>query len=121
MNGDLFTHPSQQGDLQLLDQFLGIENLGLILFQLRGDITLAVGERLLANVVLRHRFEMRLGHFNVITEDPVVSHFQRLDSCATSLSSFEMSFPFFSMRSHAPNLIELRIKTSSNKTALFDR
>ena len=62
-----------------------VENLGLVLFQLRGDVALAVGEGLFAHVVVGHRLEVGLRDFNVVAEDPVVSHFKRMDAGALPL------------------------------------
>ncbi len=54
MRRDLLAHPRQQRRFEFLHQALGIEHLGFVLFELRSDVTLAVGDRLLADVIARH-------------------------------------------------------------------
>ena len=59
---------------------LGGKYLIFQLFQLLGDVALAVGEGLLADVIRGHLIDKGLGYLNIITEYPVEAHFQGADA-----------------------------------------
>ena len=73
--GHLGRHPpahlAEELGLELLHAVLGAEDLLLPLLQLRREVALGVGQRLLADVVLGHLVEVRLGDLEVVSEDPV--------------------------------------------------
>ena len=60
---------------------LGGEHLVFQLFQLLGDVALAVCKGLLADVICRHLVHKGLGNLNIVAEHPVKAHFQGSDAC----------------------------------------
>ena len=58
----------------------GTQDLVFQLLQLGGDVTLAVGQGLLADVVHGHLIRKGLGNFDVITENPVIADLQGADA-----------------------------------------
>ena len=60
---------------------LSAENGRLHILELGRDVTLTVGKRLLANIVLGHLIDKRLGNLNIVTEYPVVANAKRANAC----------------------------------------
>ena len=58
----------------------GGKHLIFQLLQLLGDVALAVGKGLLADIICGYLVDKGLGHLNIITEYPVEAHFQGADS-----------------------------------------
>ena len=77
---DRFPHLLEQPVLQVQDLLFRAQDLLLVLLQLRRDEPLGVGQRLLADIVLRHVREIRLGDLDIVAEDPVVAHLERIDA-----------------------------------------
>ena len=65
---------------QCRQPILGGEYLIFQLLQLLGDVALAVGKGLLADVVFRHLIHKGLGYLNIIAEYPVEAHLQGADA-----------------------------------------
>ena len=59
---------------------LGGEYLVFQILQLLGDVTLAVCQGLLANVVVGNLIHEGFGDFNIIAENPVIAHLQGADT-----------------------------------------
>ena len=64
---------------------VGAQNAVFQVFQLLGDVALAAGEGLLADVILGHLVFVAVGHLDVIAEHPVVAGFQLGDAGALPL------------------------------------
>ena len=73
-------HLPENGALQLLQPLLRVQDQRLKLLQLRRDVPLGVHQRLPPDVLLRHPRQVRVGHFQVVAEDPVVADLQRPDA-----------------------------------------
>ena len=86
---DLLTHIVEQlifdGDRSLLCA----ENTALDLFELGRDIALAVGQGLLADVVLRHQILVGIGDLDIVAEDAVVADLQLGDPRLLLLLCFD--------------------------------
>ena len=78
----LLAHALEKFVLQLHAALLGAEDFAFHVFQLGRDVALAVRNGLLANVMLRNLVEIRLGDFDVITEDGIEPHLKRRDAGA---------------------------------------
>ena len=93
--------------------FLRMQERVFLFLQLRGDVALGVGQRLLADIAvffldLRRR---ALGHFDIIAEHPVVADFQRLNSSALAFVVFLLENPGFAF------LLGCLLYTSTIQTA----
>ena len=75
--GDLTAHLPEDGALQLLQPLLSVQDQRLELLQFRRDVPLGVHQRLPPDVLLRHPRQVRVGHLQVVAEDPVVADLQR--------------------------------------------
>ena len=64
---------------------MGAQNAVFQVFQLLGDVALATGQGLLADVVLRHLVFIAVGHLDVVAEHPVIAGFQLGDAGALPL------------------------------------
>ena len=80
LGGNLVTHRDKHLILESGQAFLRTEHGALELFQLLGDIALAVRKRLLTNVVLRNRLRIGAADLNIIAEHTVVANFQLADT-----------------------------------------
>ena len=76
LGGNLVTHRGKHLILESGQAFLRTEHGALELFQLLGDIALAVRKRLLTNVVLRNRLRIGAADLDIIAEHAVVADFQ---------------------------------------------
>src|SRR5262245_65694724 len=82
-------------DLQLtIDSVLErVEDDRLLLFQLRREIALCAGERLLADVVVGNQLDVGVADLDVIAEDAVVADLQALDAGSLALDLLERGAP----------------------------
>ena len=76
IGGDVVAHGGEEVVLQRFDPLLCVEDLRLVLFELRRNEAFAVGDRLLADVALGGEVQVRLGDFDEVAEDLVVLHLQ---------------------------------------------
>ena len=66
--------------LQCENLFLGTEYLLLVFLQFLGDISLSLGKSLLAYPLLGHLFLVGVSHFEIISEDIVITNLQTCDT-----------------------------------------
>jgi hypothetical protein len=66
--GDPGTEAAEQLVLQAFDPFLGVQDPGLVLLQFRCDEPLAVGDGLLAMIILGDAVQVRPGDLDEVTE-----------------------------------------------------
>ena len=105
--------------LQLPRAFLRTENLRLHLLELRRDEALGVGQRLLARVIGRRRGEVRRADLDVITEDLIVTHLERLDPGALLLPPLEISEPVLAFDRRGTQLFQPGVMTRANEAAFL--
>ena len=72
--------------LQAQNLILSTKNLLFVLLQLLGDITLGLGQCLLANPLWRNKLLICVAHLKVIAEHIVISYLKALDTCFSSLA-----------------------------------
>ena len=101
------------------DAFLDTEDFGLVFFQFGGDITLGVGQGLLAYPGLWHLVFVGIGDFQIVAKDIVVAHLQRADACQFHLALLETHEVFLSRPRHAAQLVQLGIHAGGYHTALL--
>ena len=64
---------------------------------------------------------MGLGNLDVVTEDAVVAHFQRLDPGPATLARLKIRDPIRGVAAGVANLVELCIKPTTDKSAVLYR
>ena len=74
------THLLEELVLKRHGAILGTENGGFHLLELGGDVTLAIGKRLLANIILGHLVHKGFGNLNVVTKHSVVADTKRTNA-----------------------------------------
>ncbi len=107
MAADLLADFAKQPALNLQDAVLRIQDKRLIFLQLRRDITLRVGQRLLADVHIRHTVAVGPAHFQVVAEYFVEAHLQRRDAGALPLPRLKGRHPFPGMRGRIDHPVQL--------------
>ena len=83
----------------------------LVSFQLLIDIPFCIYEGLFPDIIMGNEICIRLGDFNVISEDTVKSHFQRIDPRSFSLPLFKGGDPLFPVSARGYELVEFLIIT----------
>ena len=117
MTAHLASNAHEQVALQRVAALVGVEDLYLQLFQLRGGKTFSVHQRLLAFVVRRRQMHVGPGDFNVIAEDVVEAHFERSDARSFALTLFKLGKNAFGVLPQIAQLIELGMKAGANHSA----
>ena len=104
-------HLPAQGAKELLLQrqppLVRVEDQRLVLLQLRCDVALGVGQRLLADVRLRHLVRVRVRDLYVVAEDLVVAHLQALDPQPPSLDLLERGDPILGVPAVLDDRVQL--------------
>ena len=89
LSGNLVAYRNEYLVLESGQAFLRTEHGALELFQLLGDIALAVCKRLLTNIVLRNRLRIGAADLNIIAEHAVVADFQLADTGTLTFRLFD--------------------------------
>ena len=58
------------------EAFLGPDDLGFVLLQLRSNKALGIRRGLFAAILVRHEVQIRLGDFDIISKDVIMSYFE---------------------------------------------
>ena len=104
--------------LQCENLLLGTENLLLVFLQFLGDVSLSLGESLLANPVLWHLFLVCVSHLKVVTEDIVISYLQTLYSCVLYLPFLNLQQVVLAVVGYVTKLVEFLVHTIVDHVAL---
>src|SRR5204863_1076024 len=107
--GDLGPQRLEQLALARLDALTRGEDRVLVLLERRRDEALAVGDRLSALIVRRHRVEIGLRDFDVIPEDFVEADLERADACPLSLRRLDVRDRVLSAVAERADRIELGV------------
>ena len=105
-------------ELALDAALVGAEHLLLVLLERRRDEALAAGDRLLADVVVGHRVQVRLRDLDVVAEDAVEAHLERLDAGARALGGFELGDDLLARAADPAQLVELGVDAVANRVAV---
>ena len=97
---------------------LGGEYLVFQILQLLGDVALAVGEGLLADVMLRHLVGQGFGHLDIVAEDPVVAHPQGADAGFLFFRGFDSQNGALATIHNVPQTVSLFVGTGTDDAAL---
>ena len=94
------------------------ENLALDFFQLLGDVTLAVGESLLADIILGNLVLEAVGNLDVIAENAVVSDLQRADTRSLALAFLNLAQYLFTARRNIAKVVNILVEAVPNNAAV---
>src|SRR5690349_7944404 len=83
--------------LHFVNPLLRIENEGLVLFEVRSDVALTIGECLSAQVLFRNAVHLGVWNFDVIARGFVITDFQRVDACASAFALLQLSNPLLAI------------------------
>ena len=99
--------------------FLAGENLDFKFLQLRRNIAFGIDQGLFAHVIVRHRFRIGVGNFEIVTEDLRIADFH--------LNARLFLFPFFhfleegvAVGSNGTDFIEIGVKAVADNAAIAD-
>ena len=98
--------------------FLRAEYLALQILQFLGDEPLAVGERLLARVAIRHLIVKRARDFDVIAKHAVVTDLQVFDAGGLALAKFQFGEVILAVFGDIAQLIQLLVVAVADHAAL---
>ena len=102
------------------EPIFGGEHLVFQLLQLLGDVTLAVGKGLLADVACGHLVDEGFGNFNIIAEDPVKAYLQGADAGFLPLAGLDGGNGAAAALHNVPEAIGFGIRAFADDAALPD-
>ena len=97
---------------------VGAEHLLFVRLQRRRDEALAAGNRLLADVVVGRRMQVRLRDLDVVPEHAVEPHFERLDAGARAFRCLQLGDDLLARSADAPQVVELGIDAVAHGAAV---
>ena len=92
----------------------------LQILQFLGDEPLAVDQRLLADIGLRHQLLEGVGNFNVVAEHLVVADFQRADAGFFLFLGLHLRNDALAAFQNVPQAVHLFVEAVPDDTALPD-
>ena len=95
----------------------GTQHLFFIFFKSRSYVAFGIGQGLLALVIFRHTVQLGSGHFDVISEDPVVANLEIRDPGFFLLLLLQSGDPTLTFPADAAQLIQLAVVTLPDQTA----
>ncbi len=114
----LRTQPFEQVELARGEALVGAEDLLLVLLERGRHEPLAAGHGLLADVVGRHRAEIRFRDLDVVAEHAVVADFERRDAGACTFGLFHRGDGFAAAAADGADLVELGVDAVANQAAV---
>ena len=118
LGGDVGTQGGEQVVFQRRVPVGGGEHLVLQVLQLLGDEPLAVDQRLLADIVLRHLVAEGVGHLDIVPEHLVVAHPQGADAGLFLFTGLQLGDEALAAGQDAPQTVHLRVEAGSDHAAL---
>ena len=115
---DLLPHPGEALIFQRRQTFAGRKHLALQCLELGGDVALAVGERLLTNIIRRSLFDIRFGNFDIIAEHFVIAHPELGNAGALPLAGFDIGKAVVAAAHQIPQTVDLLVKAAADDSAL---
>ena len=109
---------TEQLILQRIEPVLRAKDQILQLFQLLGDISFRIGERLLAHIIFRYKILKGIGNFQRIAENTVIFDLQVLNTCPLFLSRFQFGKPFLAVCAGTAEFIHILVISLPDDTAL---
>ena len=118
--GKLRTQVGEQLIFQGGDPVAGGENIALQVFQLLGDIALAVYQGLLSDIGVGDLILEGVGHLDIIAEHLVIADFQGADTGFLFLLGLHRGHEALAPVEDAPEPVHLRVEAVPDKLALPD-
>src|SRR5271165_3907191 len=100
------------------DLLLRVENLGLILFQLRSGEALGAYQSLLAFIILRNQVQIRLRDLKVIAEDGVELYLKRSNAGPPPLPLLDLGQHLLAVARELAQLVQIAIYASGDYAAV---
>jgi hypothetical protein len=100
--------------------FIGAQDLGLHILELRGDEAFAVGDGLFADVMGRDFLKVGFGDFDEVAEDGVEADFEGGDSGLLDFLELELGDPILAVGAGLAEFIERGIEAVADQAALFE-
>jgi hypothetical protein len=97
------------------------EHLRFVLLQFLGDKPLGVRQSLPAQVPGGDQREIGLGHLDIISENPVVADLERGNARGQPFAAFQFRDPFFPVRGHVAQTVQVRVEPRPDQTAFLER
>ena len=107
--------------LELAGALVCPEDFCLHFLQLGGDETFAAHGGLLARVMGGHAGQIRLGYFDKIAEDRIVTHLERFDPSGDNLALLQLANPIFPVPRSLTKLVEIDIVSIAKNPAFLER
>ena len=98
-----------------------IENLRLVLFQLRSRVALGIDQGLLALIVGGREVLVGFRDFDVIAKDRVELHLEGSDSSAFSLTVFHLGQILFGIAAQVTKVVEVFVYSGRDYAAIAQR
>ena len=111
-------HLSEDFPLQLQDLLLGRQDFPLQLFQLRRGVPLRVHQRLLALIIVRNQVRVGFGYLDVVTENVVEPHLERLYARARPLPRLQLGHVLPAVPADVAQFVQLRVTARANGPAV---
>ncbi len=121
LGGDALAQFAKKTALHGGDLLLRVQDLGLMLLQLRRGEALGSHQRLLAFVVGGRVLQVGLADLDVEAEDVVELHLERVDAGALALALFDARNVVLAVAADVAQLVELGGETIANDSAIGER
>ena len=118
LRGGALADIGEQFLLQRQNLLFGIQHLALVVLQLGRGEALGVGQRLLAFVIGGRQVQIGAGDFDVVAEDVVEAHLERLDAGALALARFDLRDVLLAVLAQVAQLVELGVEAGANGAAV---
>ena len=112
---------SEESVLARHHRALRVEHQRFLFLERRGDVALAVDQRLLAHILRWDRFPVRVADLDVIAEHLVEADLQGPDPGALSLRLLEAADPVAGRARAGPNPIQLGVKPRPKDPTILER
>ena len=118
--GDFLPQRREQLIFQCHYPLRGGQDLMLQVFQLLGDVPLAVHQGLLTDVCLRHLVLEGVGHLDIVSKHLVVADFQRPDAGGLFFLGLHLRHDALAALEDVPQAVHLFVEAVPDETALPD-
>ncbi len=112
------TQVGKQPPLDFYNLLLGIENLRLILLQLRSRETLGIHQRLLALVIGGREVQVRFRNLNVVAEDGIELHLERPNSRPLALARLNSRQVLLRVAAQIAQFVEIFVNAGGDHSAI---
>src|SRR4029077_551963 len=115
------TQVGKQTPLDFDNLLLGIENLGLILFQLRSREALGIHQRLFAFVVGGREVQVRLRNLDVVAKDGIELYFERANSRPLPFARFDLRQVLLRVAAQVAQFVQIFVDAGGDHAAIAQR